>query len=452
MNTNILRIGNAQAFWGDRSGAACTLLQQQTDLDYLTLDYLSEVSMSILAIQHEKDPSLGYARDFLDVIRSLIPLWKQGCRTKLVTNAGGLNPEGCAKACLSILKEAGLDHKRIGVISGDDVFEILKHSQNAHKFNNLDTNEPLKSVQERLITANAYLGALPIAKSIQEGADIVITGRVADPSLTVGPCMANFAWSAQDYDKIAGATIAGHLIECGTQVTGGVSTNWLEIPDAADIGFPFVEMDKNGAFVITKPTHSGGAVTKETVKEQLLYEIGDPAHYLSPDATVSFLSLVLREEGSNRIHVSGAKGSAPPSAYKVSATYRDGYKAEGFLAIFGTNVKAKAKRCGDMILKRMQQMNCTPAHFNVEAIGCGSIIPSIVTSSVDPCECMLRIAVADSKIETLEYFAKEIAPLVTSGPQGITGYTSGRPHIRPVFGYWPCLIDVKHVHAKVEII
>jgi hypothetical protein len=441
-----IKIGNAQGFWGDSPGAAARLLKQQPDLDYLTLDYLAELSMSILAIQKEKDPAGGYAKDFLDVIGSLIPFWKNGSKVKVVANAGGLNPQACAKACAELLKKHGL-HLVIGTVTGDDVLDVLNEGPN------LETGEPLSTIKDRLVTANAYLGAAPIAEALEKGADIVITGRVADPSLTVGPCMHHFKWKESDYDKIAGATIAGHLIECGTQVTGGISTKWLQIENPAAIGFPIVEVSEDGSCIVTKPLGTSGCVDEQTVKEQLLYEIGDPAHYLSPDATVSFLTLKLRVEGPNRVHLSDATGGPPPSTYKVSATYRDGFRAEGMIALFGRETLKKAQKCGEIVLQRVKEAGFDLQRSCVECLGGGDVVPGVFSNrKPDLLECVLRIAVADSRKEAVEYFTKEIAPLVTSGPQGITGYSSGRPHVRPVFGYWPCLIAREKVKPVVTLL
>ena len=448
-----MRIGNAQGFWGDSASAPARLIQQQPDLDYLTLDYLAEVSLSIMAIQREKNPNTGYALDFLDVIRSLIPAWQQGSTLKIVTNAGGLNPVGCAQACLELLQKNCSKPMRIGVVSGDDVYSIFKASPENALFRNLETQAPLKTVADSLVTANVYFGAKPITEALLAGADIVITGRVADPSLTVGPCAAHFGWSWDEYDKLAGATIAGHLIECGTQVTGGISTNWLKMPDLAHIGFPIVEMREDGSCVVTKPKGTGGQVNIETVKEQLLYEIGDPDHYLSPDVTVSFLSLRLEDDGPDRISVTGAKGKAPPPTYKVSATYRDGFKAEGMIIVSGPDAGKKARLCGELILERVRNAGYKIPHARVECIGDGAVVPGVVPGSVTPLsECVLRICIADVQKEALECFSKELASLVTCGSQGITGYSSGRPKVRPVFGYWPSLIERDEVSPKVQIL
>lgn len=450
----MIKIANAAAFWGDRMEAASDLLQQQPDLDFITLDYLSEVSLSIMAVQREKDLQSGYAKDFVEVVKSLVPFWKQGSKAKVITNAGGLNPKNCAEACLKILRQNGLNSLKIAVVYGDDIVDLIKSDPSRSLFNHMETKAPVSTILDYLTTANAYLGAKPIVEALSLGADLVITGRIADPSMVVAPCLWHFGWDLTDYHKIAQATVAGHLIECGTQVTGGISTRWLEIPDVNAIGFPIVEIDEEANVIVTKPENTGGAVTVDSVKEQLLYEIGDPQAYLSPDATVSFLSLKLEQLGPDRVLVTGAQGRAPPVSYKVSATYRDGYRAEGMLAIFGKDCKKKAHRCGEIILSKMQEAGFTPLKHRVECLGCGDLVPGIVPedkASQGSLECLFRICVADPRLEVLEYFAKQIAPLVTCGPPGTTGYTTGRPHIRPVFGYWPCLIETSQVFPKVEL-
>lgn len=451
----MIKIGNAQAFWGDSLKAAANLVEQQPDLDYLTLDYLSEVSLSIMAAQKAKDPDAGYARDFIEVLSSLIPFWNQGSRVKIITNAGGLDPKLCAEACRDLLKKS--DYLlNIAVVSGDNVLDRIMVDPCNSLFNHLESKEPISTVLSRLVTANAYLGAKPIAEALMKGADIVITGRVADPSLTVAPCIASYNWSFDDYNRLAQATVAGHLIECGTQVTGGISTNWLDIPDRRNIGFPVVEMSPDGSFVITKAENSGGCVNIQTVKEQLLYEIGDPDWYISPDAIVSFLSIVLENVGKNRIRVTGAKGSPPPDTYKVSAAFQDGFKAESLLVITGQDVRAKAKAAAEIIFHNMSKDGYNVERSCVECLGCGDVVPGVFSNESNKTypllECVLRVCVADHSREVIERFTKEIAPLVTCGPPGTTGYTTGRPQIRSIFGYWPCLIQVSDVKPAIDMI
>lgn len=445
----IVKIGNAQAFWGDRTCAAEQLVRQVPDLDFLTMDYLAELSMSILAIQKEKNPALGYAGDFVSTVSSLVPHWRAGKPFRLISNAGGLNPMGCALACREALRDAQSPSLKIAVISGDDLLAALQ-SSGSGSFAHLDTGRSIEAIRHQLVTANAYMGAKPLVEALTQGASIIITGRVADPSLTAAPCIAHYGWKWDDYDKIAAATIAGHLIECGTQVTGGFSTHWSSMPSMVEPGYPIVEMEQDGSFIVTKSKESDGAVTFETVKEQLLYEIQDPGAYLSPDATVSFLSLQLEQEGPDRIRVIGAKGSPPPKDFKVSATYRNGYKIEGMIALYGRGARSKGIQCGEIIRQRLQHLGCLPASYHVECIGSGDIVPGIATT--EPMEVMLRIAAKDSRKEPLEALAKEIAPLVTSGPQGVTGYSSGRPKPRPLFSFWPTLISAEAIKPRVEII
>jgi hypothetical protein len=454
-----VRIGNAQAFWGDRSDAAAEMLARDPDLDYLTLDYLAEVSMSILATQHERDPQAGFARDFVDVVRSLALYWASGGRCRLIANAGGLDPRACAEACSRALAEAGCRSLRIGVVTGDDVLETLREAaeRSSKHFGNLDTGAAIGEVRDRLVTANAYLGAAPIVDALAKGADIVITGRVADPSLVVAVCVHHFGWTESQLDRLAGATVAGHLIECGTQVTGGISTDWLDVPDVAHIGFPIVEIDDDGSCVVTKPQRTGGRVTALTVKEQLLYEIGDPDCYISPDVAVSFLTLAIHDLGNDRVRVSGATGRQRPEMLKVSATYRDGFRSSGSLTMIGRDIDAKARRCGELVLLRVREAGFELRDSVIECLGRGGGVRGIVeiqqaNDSRAFGETVLRVAVESESREAAERFSRELMPLITAGPQGTTGYTDGRPSIHPIFRYWPCLIARDQVTPRVEMV
>ena len=450
-----VRIGNAQAFWGDRTDAAAEMIAREPGLDYLTLDYLAEVSMSILAMQRERDPSAGYAREFVEVVRSLIPYWSSGGRCRVVTNAGGLNPQGCAVACRAILAEAGCRSLKIGIVSGDEVLELVRTAANTSSpdFQNLDTGAKLHDVRDRLVTANAYLGASPIVEALAGGADIVITGRVADPSLAVAPCIHHFGWNERELDRLAGATVAGHLIECGTQVTGGISTDWLDVPDAAHIGFPIVEVSDDGSCIVTKPRGTGGRVTEMTVKEQLLYEIGDPDNYLSPDVTVSFLTLAVEDLGKDRVQVSGATGKPRPETLKVSATFRDGFRAAGTLTIIGRHAEVKARRVGEQVLQRVREAGFTLRDSIVETLG--SRVGAYKKVAPRPEgfeESVLRVAVEADSRDAVERFTHELMPYITAGPQGTTGYAEGRPRVHPVIRYWPCLIARDAVAPQVELL
>jgi hypothetical protein len=437
-----MKIANASAFWGDHPGAAFELMSMTEDLDFLTFDYLSEVSLSIMAIQREKDPQMGYAADFIQVIKSLKPLFDRGRRCKIVSNAGGLNPLGLAQK----IRALGLP-LRIFVVTGDDVLSKLLKNPEQDSFCNLDTGRPLGEVCDRLVTANAYLGAKGIVEALDKGADIVITGRVADPSLTVAPCMHHFKWSGSDWPKIAQATVAGHLIECGTQVTGGISNDWLKWADGPPIGFPIAEIDQEGKLAITKAPQTGGCVSEMTVKEQLLYEIGDPAHYLSPDVSVSLNQLSVHQISTNRVAVEGAIGSSPTPFYKVSATYRAGFKVEGMITLYGDQLQEKSQAAGKRLFNHLKELGYAFEETRVELIGAGAIPHG---SAISLREGVLRLAARSSSEQACKALADEIAPLVTSGPAGTTGYSSGRPHVRPLFGYWPCLIEKSKVLEEVK--
>lgn len=428
---------------------------QSPDIDFLTMDYLAEVSMSILALQRERDPSLGYPLDFVGVVRSLAPYWNAGGKCRLIANAGGLNPLACAAACKDVLEKAGCQSLKIGIVYGDDVLSLVTSGNGDEpEFRNIDSGKPLSDVRERVVTANAYLGCNGIVKALEAGADIVITGRVADPSMVLAPAVYSFGWGMDEWDKLAGGTVAGHLLECGTHVTGGIATDWLAVPDPTHIGFPIAEIASDGSCVITKSDASAGCVTEVTVKEQLIYEIGDPGRYQSPDVTVSFLSLNVEDAGVNRVRVSGAKGSPPPKTLKVSATYRDGYRAAGMLTFFGPQSVAKARLCGNMVLQRLKEAGCCYRDSLVECLGNAESVPvkSLTSHPDDLHETVLRVAVESDSKQHVEQFTRELMPLVTAGPQGTTGYAEGRPRVHGVYRYWPCLIDATKVQVQVDFL
>jgi len=452
----MIRVGNAQAFWGDRPSAAVDLLSLVPDLDFLTMDYLAEVSMSILALQRERDATKGYAQDFVEVVRQLADYWASGGKCRLIANAGGLNPMACALACQKALEERGCRSLRIGIVQGDDVISILRHQENGaiDEFRNLDRLLPLSTIQERLITANAYLGCQGIVEAVDSNADLVITGRVADPSMVVAAAAHAFDWTLDDWDRLAGATVAGHLLECGTHATGGISTDWLQIENPTHIGFPIAEIQMDGNCVLTKPPNTGGCVSESTIKEQLIYEIGDPARYISPDVLVSFLGLKLFDQGNHRVAISGARGSPSPAQLKVSATYRDGYRSAGTLTLFGPDAAEKGRKCGDMVLQRLRDSGWCFRDNLVECLGCGDSVPVLPSDLRNPnaYEAVLRIAVEAAEKAPCDAFAREMIPLVTAGPQGTTGYAEGRPSVHAIFRYWPCLIDRKLAPHSIQFL
>ncbi len=351
-----------------------------------------------------------------------------------------------------MLDGTALRHRKIATVSGDDLLPRLDSLLAAGEpLANLDTCEPLSSVRERVVSANAYLGARPIAEALRQGASIVITGRVADASLTVGPAAHVLGYAWDDWDRLAAATAAGHLIECGAQATGGLWCNWADAPDLANVGYPIAEIEADGSFTIGKPRGSGGAVNVETITEQILYEVGDPAAYLTPDVVADFTSLQMSQAEPDVVAIGKARGKPATDHYKVSIAYRDGYMASGMLVLLGPDAAAKARLCGKMILERLQRAGFTPRRSNVEILGAGDVVPGVVTVTGEPCEVMLRVGVHDDVKSTVERFSKEFAPLVTSGTPGVTGYTTGRPPVREVMAYWPALIAKHLVHAEVRV-
>lgn len=448
-----VRIGNGCGFWGDNLDAG-VFLAEQGNLDYLTLEYLAELTMSILALQKQKDPKAGYAADFLNVLSRLGPELQTQPQLKIITNAGGMNPTACAHRAQEILRKQG-SSRRLASVEGDDLLprldEILAHGE---LLANLDTGEPLAGIRGRVVSANAYLGAGPIVEALQHGADIVITGRVADASLTVAPAVHEYGWDWQDWDRLASATVAGHLIECGAQVTGGLWCHWQEAANLGDVGYPFVDLLPDGSFVVSKPAGSGGAVNLETVSEQLLYEVADPAAYFTPDVVADFTSIQLTQHGPVAVHVSPARGLPATDTYKVSIAYRDGYSASGTLVLLGPDAAAKAKLCGKMIFERLERAGVVCERKNIEVLGTGACVPGVLSagSTANPLEVVLRVSVQDSRKEAVERFTKELAPLVTSGTPGVTGYTTGRPAVREVFAYWPALVQKHLVESRVSLL
>ncbi len=445
-----IRVGNGCGFWGDNLDAP-VLLAEKGRLDYLTLEYLAELTMSILALQRQRDSQLGYAADFLDVLTRLSPILRAQPKLKIITNAGGMNPQACAAKARTILDQAGLEDRRIATVGGDDLMPNLDRVlADGHALSHLDTGAPLAGIRGCVVSANAYLGASPIVEALRGGAAIVITGRVADASLALAPAIHEFGWSSDDWDRLAAGTVAGHLIECGAQATGGLWCNWPEAPDFENVGYPIAEIEESGTFRITKPAGTGGAVNRETIGEQLLYEVGDPSAYLTPDVTADFTSLTLLEVEKDVVEASQFRGKPATGSYKVSIAYRDGFMASGMLAIRGPDAVAKARRCGEILLARVRRAGFDLDRINVECLGAGAVVP-LARSALDVLEVMLRVTAHDPRRSAIERFTKEFAPLVTSGPPGVTGYTTGRPQVREVLAYWPALIDKRAVKPIVTV-
>jgi hypothetical protein len=446
-----LAVGNGAGFWGDNLDAPY-LLARDGQLDVLTLEYLAELTMAILSHLRSKDPGAGYVTDFPELVERLAPILLEQPSLRVVTNAGGLNPRSCAVRCGAILARAGLGETTVGVVSGDDVLDrIPAWIEEGLDLAHLETGEPIAEVAGRLVAANVYLGARPIAEAMKGGSRFVLTGRVADASLTLGPAAAHFGWRWDDWDRLAGASTAGHLIECGAQATGGLWNAWREVPDLAGVGYPIAEIDEDGSFVITKPGGTGGRVSVGTVTEQLLYEIDDPSCYRTPDVDVDFTRLSMAEQGTDRVAVTGAAGNPPSDRLKLVAVYRDGWTASGMLAVVGRDAESKARAAGEVILERVRRAGYHLADTLVECFGAGDVAPGVVPPAVPPFEVVLRVTVRDPVRAAVERFCRELAPLVTAGPPGIVGYTAGRPTPRPAFGYWPALVPRSLAESRVGV-
>jgi hypothetical protein len=462
-----LRIANGTGFWGDWLDAPRQIVDR-TEVDYLTLEYLAELTMSILAGQRRKDAKRGYASDFVEVLKSIAPAIRQQAELKIITNAGGMNPPACAQAAAEVLVNAGLSESIIGVVTGDDLLAsglvdgVISGLSSGTGVAPV-TEEPLSlhwrdaratgvgdAVAMNIVSANAYLGARGIVEALAGGARIVITGRVADASLTVGPAVHHFGWAWDDWNRLAGATVAGHLIECGAQVTGGYSTAWQSVPNLANIGYPIAELEADGSCVITKPPATGGRVNRQTVVEQLVYEIDDPRRYVTPDVVADFTSVTVNDLGEDRVAVTGARGKTATDTYKVSVASEDGFMTSGQLVVYGEDCIAKAHACAEIIFERLRSSGQLPARRDVELLGSGMSVPCNSTDK-SISEVVLRIAVADHDRAKLERFTREIAPLITGGPAGLAGYAAGRSAIRPVLGYGPALVPKKLIRPVVEV-
>lgn len=452
MTKKIVRVANGQGFWGD-SLLGPVRLVEEGPLDYLTLDYLAEITMSIMQKLKQRDPNAGYATDFVELLRRILPTCKKK-GIKVVANAGGVNPQGCRDAIKKVVQELGLKGVKIAVVEGDDILSQLPDlMKGGETFKNLDSGEAVTSVLDRLTSANVYIGAKPIADALAQGADIVITGRATDPSIALAPLIHEFGWSMDDYQKLAAGTVMGHILECGPQCTGGNYTNWRAVKDFARIGWPIAEASEDGSFVITKHEGTGGLVNVETVTSQLLYEMGDPKRYLGPDCIADFTTIKLEQDGKDRVKVSGIQGSAPTPTYKVSMSYSNGYKVAGMLVVTGPDAVEKAKLCAEIVFQRLAMYGLKVPEEDrfVELVGTNVCYNGIVPPPEQPSEVILRIGAKGKDKKLLAFLGRELAPLVTGGPPGVTGFAAGRPSPSEIVGYWPALMDKKKVSTTVTV-
>ncbi len=447
--TRTIRIGNGQGFWGDSVDAPFRMIQDGP-LDYLTLDYLAEVTMSIMQRQKMKAPGRGYATDFVRFMERVFPvIVERGI--KIIANAGGVNPQACQKALVETARKLGLSGIKIAIVRGDDILHRLKEFEaSGELLANMDTGESLFSKEREILSANVYMPTQAMVDALATGAQIVVTGRGTDPGLVLAPLIHEFGWSTADL--LATGTVAGHILECGAQATGGNFTYWDQVPDMVNIGYPIAEVSADGALTITKHEGTGGLVTVDTVSEQLVYEMGDPQNYITPDCVANFASIKLQQSGKDRVAVSGVKGKAKTEFLKVSISYLDGYKATGQLTISGPDAYKKAQKCAELLWGRLAKAGCTYEEQITEYLGVGVCHEGIVETASDAPEVVLRVGVKDHNRQVVDRFGQEIAPLVTSGPPGVTGFAGGRPKPQEIVAYWPALIRQELIKSQVDVV
>lgn len=451
-----VRVASGQGFWGDSLEAP----RQQVeggDVDYLMLDYLAEVTMSILQKQKERDPAMGYARDFIGAIESVLPaILNRG--VKVIANAGGVNPPACAAAVRALVASGSDAEKlRVAVVTGDDLLGRLDELiDSGHALANMDTGEALSSIRDRVMSANAYIGSTPIVEGLTRGANVVITGRSTDTALTMAPLRYEFGWGATEWDKLAAGIIAGHIIECGAQCSGGNCLyDWKSIPDMANVGYPIAEANPDGTFFITKHPGTGGRVSVPSVSEQLVYEMGDPHEYITPDVVADFTTIHLEQSGPDRVRVFGIKGRPATDKLKVSIAYRAGFKAVGTLVYSWPEAMDKAQAADRILRERLDRLGLRFDQVLTEFVGVSAthgVLAGTAHQSSELPEVQLRVGVRGESRRDVERFTREIAPLVLNGPPSVTGFAGGRPKVEEIVAYWPALIDKSVVTTKVEIL
>ncbi len=423
-----IRIASGQGFWGDLPSAPIDQIKRasaESPLDYMMMDYLAEVTMSIMQKQKLRDPRAGYARDLIDVIDAILPDIVEK-NIKIITNGGGVNPEGCRDAIFEVARRRGIPIK-VGVVLGDNILDgldpLLAHG---HKLKNMETGEPVSDIRDRLLSANVYFGAWPIVEALRQGAQIVVTGRTTDTGLTLAPMIHEFGWKPEDWDLMAAGTVAGHILECGAQSSGGnFSADWKSVKDMAHIGFPIAEAYLNGDFIITKHPKTGGLVSRQTVAEQCLYEIGDPTNYITPDCVADFTSIHLDDLGRDRVKVSGIQGRPATDSYKVSMSYRDGFSAQGTLTYTWPDAMEKARLSDKILRTRLKDAGCTFDEMRTEFLGVNSCHGPLTPVDMDEVqEVVIKWGVRGQDKASIERFGKELAPLILTGPPSVTGFAA----------------------------
>jgi len=449
----VVRVGGGQGFWGDDLEAPVRQIEGGP-LDYLILDYLAEVTMSVLRKLRNRDPSMGYAHDFVTLMERIFPACvERGVR--VLANAGGVHPEACACAVVDAGRRAGVGGRaKVALVRGDDLTERLDELLAAgHALAHMESGEPLATVRDRVRSANAYVGAGPLVEALGAGADVVITGRCADPALAYAPLIHAFGWDSSDHDRLAAGAVGGHLIECGAQASGGNSmAEWWTIPHLDRVGFPLLEVAASGEMVVTKHPGTGGRVDRATVTEQLVYEIGDPRRFLTPDVTADFTSIRLEELGDDRVAVRGIRGAPATDFLKVSIAYSAGWTAAGTLLYTWPDAVSKARTAERLLRTRFRRLGLRFDEVHTEFVGWNAAHgPLAGDPPADLPEVQLRMAVRSADRAPVERFAREMAPLVLNGPPSVTGYAGGRARVREVMAYWPALIRKDAVEPFLEV-
>ena len=440
-----VRVGNASGYWGDDPDALYRQLTQG-HLDYITLDFLAEVTMSILQKQRARSPQLGYATDFLEQMRVCLPVIEE-TGTRIISNAGGINPRSCGEELAKITQSMGIQ-ARIAVVEGDDLMERLDALfEKGITLQNMETGEEFQTIGSRVQSANTYLGAAPVIRALQEGAQIIVTGRVADASLTAAPAAFTFGWSTEDWDRLAAAVVAGHILECGAQATGGNLTDWHKVSSFLDMGYPVAEFYPDGSFYVTKHHGSGGLVNCQTVTSQLVYEIGDPKSYITPDVTADFSTIILEDQGNDRVKVSGVQGRPRTDRLKVSISYHDGYKAHGTMIVSHPEAVEKCRLVADTLWARL---GLEFQETSTELVG-HSACHTQLAPPTHPPEILLRLGVRDSKREKVEAFAEKFTSLILNSVPAVA-IVAGRPRVQEVIAYWPCLVPASEITATVTML
>lgn len=448
---NFIRIAAGQGFWGDRFDAPIQQIRGGP-IDYLVMDYLAEVTMSILQKQKMRDPQQGYARDIIPLMEEILPEVVNK-NIKVITNAGGVNPIACRQVLFELALRMGFSHLKIGIVYGDDIMPDIDQLLSAGiELRHMDSHEPLEKVRSKLYSANVYFGAQPVVEALRQGAQIVITGRVTDTGLTLAPMIYEFNWSKRDYHKLAAGIVAGHLIECGAQVSGGnFLADWQNVPDMAHLGFPIIEAYPSGEFTITKHDGTGGLIDLRTVKEQLVYELGNPREYITPEVIADFTSIQLEQEAKNRVRVHGVKGKRPTPYYKVSISYSDGWISVGKLTYAWPQALEKAKKADQVIRQRIKDLKLKFNEIHTEFIGVNACHGPLSHPIPDPNEVVLHIGVRGSNLSQVEQFSREITALVLCGPPTVTGFGSGRARPKEVVAFWPALLPKRFVQPVVDV-